>query len=430
MLQAPGDDSRWFVLEKDAAPVRVFANNAESRRRATSSPLAVNANSEGGLLGMAFHPQLARRTACVYLSFTEGTPMVSVVARFTMSAGGATLDPATRLDIIRVNQPRSTITRAATSRSARTDSCTSVSATAAAAAIHSGTAQDTTDLLGSISCASTSNATSRRPMRFRRDGQSVRRTVRSAGRPHGGRATTAPRSTPGACAIRGAGASIRLTGDLWVGDVGQGALEEIDRVQRGGNYGWNCREGSIAYRQPGAELQHGRGSRSIPCTNTGARSGFSVTGGYVYRGTALPALVGRYLFADYGSGRIWRLVPNGGGFTSEELLDTSLSIASFGQGNDGELYVVDIARRRRCTRSSTAAAAPPPGPPVPTLLSATGCVNPQNPASPRAASFRTSPRRRSGPTTRRRSAGSRSRTARRSASAPTATSASRTARCS
>ena len=69
----------------------------------------------------------------------------------------------------------------------------------------------------------------------------------------------------------------------------------------------------------------------------------SVTGGYVYRGSAMPALVGSYLFADYGSGRIWRLVPSGSGFAAEELLDTSLSIASFGQGNDGELYVVDIA---------------------------------------------------------------------------------------
>ena len=80
-----------------------------------------------------------------------------------------------------------------------------------------------------------------------------------------------------------------------------------------------------------------------PVHQYGRSLGFSVTGGFVYRGSALPALVGSYLFADYGSGRIWRLVSNGsGGFTAQELLDTNLSISSFGQGNDGELYVVDI----------------------------------------------------------------------------------------
>jgi uncharacterized repeat protein (TIGR03806 family) len=109
-----------------------------------------------------------------------------------------------------------------------------------------------------------------------------------------------------------------------------------------------------------------------------------VTGGYVYRGAALPALAGRYLFADYGSGRIWRLVDNGsGGFNSEELLDTSLSIASFGQGNDGEIYVVDIAGGG-LHKIVDGSGGVPGGPPVPMLLSATGCVNAQNPSQPAA----------------------------------------------
>jgi uncharacterized repeat protein (TIGR03806 family) len=107
-----------------------------------------------------------------------------------------------------------------------------------------------------------------------------------------------------------------------------------------------------------------------------------VTGGYVYRGSALPALVGHYLFADYGSGRIWRLVDNGsGGFNSEELLSTGRAIASFGQGNDGELYVVDIAGGG-LHRIVDGGGAPPSGPPVATLLSATGCVNAQTPSQP------------------------------------------------
>jgi uncharacterized repeat protein (TIGR03806 family) len=92
-------------------------------------------------------------------------------------------------------------------------------------------------------------------------------------------------------------------------------------------------------------------------------------------------LAGSYFFADYGSGRIWRLVPNGsGGFTAEELLDTSLSIASFGAGIDGELYVADIVTGQLHRIVAAGGSAPPP--PVPAQLSATGCVNAQNPAQP------------------------------------------------
>ena len=120
----------------------------------------------------------------------------------------------------------------------------------------------------------------------------------------------------------------RANGDLWVGDVGQGAFEEIDRVARGGNYGWNCREGAAAFsgtQSPACSTLPSAGFAN-PVHQYGRSLGFSVTGGFVYRGSALPALVGSYLFADYGSGRIWRLVWNGsGGFTAQELLDTNLS---------------------------------------------------------------------------------------------------------
>jgi hypothetical protein len=102
MLQAPGDDSRWFVLQKGGT-VRVFPNTANPTASNFIS-LTVNSNSEGGLLGMAFHPQWVTNRQ-VFLSFTEGSPMVSVVARFTISANGLTADPATRTNIVRVNQP-------------------------------------------------------------------------------------------------------------------------------------------------------------------------------------------------------------------------------------------------------------------------------------------------------------------------------------
>jgi glucose/arabinose dehydrogenase len=130
----------------------------------------------------------------------------------------------------------------------------------------------------------------------------------------------------------------RQTGDLWAGDVGQNAREEIDRVALGGNYGWRCVEGTRATGLPcGSEP-----NLLPPIAEYGRTMGQSVTGGYVYRGASIAGLGGRYVFGDFGSGRIWDIdgattptVTVSGGFLSE------LSISSFGEDLDGELYVVD-----------------------------------------------------------------------------------------
>lgn len=126
----------------------------------------------------------------------------------------------------------------------------------------------------------------------------------------------------------------RQTGELWAADVGQNAWEEIDIVKRGGNYGWRILEGSHCFLPrdgcdrdglipPVAEYAHDKGRCSI-------------TGGYVYRGSRLPALRGAYLYGDFCSGEIF-VFANG---TQRTLLSTDLQIASFGQDRDGELYVV------------------------------------------------------------------------------------------
>jgi glucose/arabinose dehydrogenase len=132
----------------------------------------------------------------------------------------------------------------------------------------------------------------------------------------------------------------RQTGDLWIGDVGQNAWEEIDRQpagSRGGeDYGWSGMEGTHVYHRsrvdPGSvppvwEYGHDGGS-------------YAVTGGYVYRGHAIPALNGTYLYADYGSGKLWGLRP-GPPATNSLLLATGRAIASFGEDPAGEVYVVD-----------------------------------------------------------------------------------------
>lgn len=130
----------------------------------------------------------------------------------------------------------------------------------------------------------------------------------------------------------------RCTGRLFAGDVGQNRLEEIDLIEKGKNYGWRIMEGSQCYDPPtlcntqGLELPIAEYDHSLGC---------SVTGGYVYRGTQYPALIGHYLFGDYCSGRIWSLTENSSGrWTMRQLIDSPFSISSFGEDEQGELYVV------------------------------------------------------------------------------------------
>jgi len=130
----------------------------------------------------------------------------------------------------------------------------------------------------------------------------------------------------------------RATGRLFVADVGQNAIEEIDLVERGGNYGWNIMEGSRCFRAPDCETTGLR----LPIAEYTHEQGCSVTGGYVYRGSRIRELAGRYLFGDYCSGRLWALTEAPGGrWSTSLLLDTGVRISSFGEDQDGEIYVVD-----------------------------------------------------------------------------------------
>jgi glucose/arabinose dehydrogenase len=130
----------------------------------------------------------------------------------------------------------------------------------------------------------------------------------------------------------------RGTGQLWAGDVGQGALEEVDRIILGGNYGWRCFEGTR-----GTNLTCGLPVGPLaPVAEYGRGVGTSITGGYVYRGTAIPALIGRYVFGDFVSGRIFNIpASTQPTVTVSSGLDTGFNISSFGEDNAGELYVVD-----------------------------------------------------------------------------------------
>jgi glucose/arabinose dehydrogenase len=137
----------------------------------------------------------------------------------------------------------------------------------------------------------------------------------------------------------------RLTGDHYIGDVGQGNFEEIDFQPAGDpggrNYGWNIMEGDNCY--PPGTAGCNRTGLALPIFVYDHALGCSVTGGHVYRGSAFPSLQGVYLFGDYCSGRIWGIRKNSAGWDNALLATSTLSISTFGEDESGNVYVVNHA---------------------------------------------------------------------------------------
>ncbi|WP_164016609.1 PQQ-dependent sugar dehydrogenase [Pyxidicoccus trucidator] len=364
-LQAPGDNRRIYVVEKEGR-VWAFSNEADPASRSLVIDLSgrVNAShNESGLLGMAFHPRFARNGE-VFLSYIGDDAkgkLHSYIVRYRSTDGGATLDARSEELVLKLEQPYS---------------------------YHNGghLAFGSDGYLyvgfGDGGGREDPNRTSQDKERLL--GKLVRLDV------DGARPYAIPSSNPYA---QGGGRKEiyalgfrnpwrwsfdRRTGALWLADVGEKRWEEINRVVLGGNYGWSVLEGTTCVRSGACSTQ----GLIPPVAMYGRDEGVSVTGGYVYRGGAVPALAGQYVFGDFGSGRIWTLPGNatpGGGAKPQRVLSTSLNISSFAELNDGELLVVDFGGGG-LHRLVPAQAAP--GGPFPTRLSETGCVDPQDARKP------------------------------------------------
>ncbi len=177
----------------------------------------------------------------------------------------------------------------------------------------------------------------------------------------------------------------RVTGDLWVGDVGQNRFEEINIIKKGGNYGWNIMEASECFFEPDCS----KTGLELPVFEYPRNLGTSVTGGFVYRGEKHPLLIGSYLFADFASGRVWGLRVNGKTVTEAKIIaSTTENISSFGQDATGELFLVTLqGKLLTLTRPSLT---PPTFPQqqqrradtFPSTLSATGCFLAMMPLKP------------------------------------------------
>lgn len=372
LLQAPDDGGAWYVVER-AGRVRVFDADPAVDGFDTFVDIAARVNDgpdEAGLLGMAFHPNFGAlgqpHDDEVFLSYTAGN-LVSRISRFTLDAADpSVLDPDSEEILLTVDQPFGNHNGG--NLVFGPDGFLYIGfGDGGSAGDPFGNAQDPRRLLGSMLRIDVDGAA---PYAIPGDNPFAGNGLCDDG------AGLAPCPELFAWGLRNPWrwSFDRETGALWVADVGQSSFEEIDLVERGGNYGWNVREGAHCYEPPSGCDPSGLVD---PVAEYGRGLGRSVTGGYVYRGSAIPALTGRYVFADFASGRIFGLFPSsGGGFDRQELLDTALGIPSFGEAVDGELYLLDLygGGIRQIVEGGS-----PPSDEVPELLSDSGCVDPDDP---------------------------------------------------
>ncbi|QXD17100.1 PQQ-dependent sugar dehydrogenase [Rhodocaloribacter litoris] len=325
-LQHAGDGSgRLFVVEQ-AGVIRVFENRTGVASAATFLDIRDRVNDSGneeGLLGLAFHPDFATN-GFFFVNYTATNPRRTVIARFSVDPDDPDrADPASETVILEVEQPFSN--HNAGQLAFGPDGYLYVGlGDGGSAGDPLGHGQNPATLLGALLRLDVDHPDPERNYGIPDDNPFVgqagfREELYAYGFRNPWRFSFDP-----------------ATGRLWLADVGQNAWEEVDLVEKGGNYGWNVMEGTHCFNPPSG------------CDDTGLippvweydhSLGASITGGYVYRGAAVPELAGKYVYADFISGRVWALTYDGTRATSEQLLDTSLGIASFGLDEQGELYL-------------------------------------------------------------------------------------------
>ncbi|MFO7593980.1 MAG: PQQ-dependent sugar dehydrogenase [Pseudomonadota bacterium] len=325
MLQPPGDARVWFVLEKGGKIFRLRADGSERRLVLNLAKQVESGPMEAGLLGMAFHPEFADNGQ-IFLSYTrKGEPLTSVLASYRSRDGGLSIEPDSEEVLLEVEQPY------------RNHNGGHIAfgpdgylyfglGDGGSAGDPKGNGQNRNTLLGAILRLDVNGDV---PYAIPKDNP----FAEGGGRPE-----------IFAWGLRNPWrwSFDRQNGDLWVGDVGQNEWEEVNLVKSGDNLGWNILEGSHCYRRSDCS----REGMVMPRAEYSHRQGCSVTGGYVYRGEALPALRGRYLYGDFCSGRVWALDAGNPGAHPEEILYSSRRIASFAEDRRGELYLLDFAGGR------------------------------------------------------------------------------------
>ena len=316
-----GDGSgRLFVVER-AGRIRVVKNGALQAGSFLDLSSKVLAGGERGLLGLAFHPDFAtNRKLYAYYTRSDGD---IVLAKYTAAAGLQSASASSEQILLTIEHSQYSNHNGGMLAFGPDDYLYIGVGDGGGSGNPLGTAQNVNSLLGKV---------------LRIDVNSGATYTSPAGNPFVGKS--------GLDEIWDYGlrnpwrfSFDSSTGELWIADVGQSAWEEVNREPAGNggrNYGWNCREGLHPYA--GCS-----GSFTNPILEYSHTYGCSITGGYVYRGSKFPDLVGSYVYGDFCSGNMWTVPAAGSSPTYHGA--HSVNISSFGEGEDGEVYLTDLGGR-------------------------------------------------------------------------------------
>jgi glucose/arabinose dehydrogenase len=332
-VNAGDGTNRNFVLAQKGI-IHVFPNKADAAhtKEFLNITKQVVSGGERGLLGLAFHPDF-KDNGYFYVNYTRGNPLETAISRFQVSKTNPDkADPSSELVLLTYRQPYSNHNGGKIAFGK--DGYLYISAgDGGSGGDPENRSQNLKELLGKIMRIDVNQKNGSlhygippdNPFRGNKEG--YREEIYAYGLRNVWRFSFDEQ-----------------TGKLWAGDVGQNAREEINIIEKGGNYGWKVMEGSVCYT--------GRNSgKNDDCRQKGliepvyeylhsAGVGQSVTGGFVYRGKQMPQLAGKYIYGDYQSGKIWALSLGSNGKAENELIaDLEGLVSAFGADQNGEVYV-------------------------------------------------------------------------------------------
>lgn len=331
-LTHSGDGTNRIYVVQQNGLIRVFSNDSNVSSAATFLDISGKLSSttgEEGLLGLAFHPGYVEN-GYFYVNYTTPSPRRTVVARYSASRDNPDkADSLSELRLFEVSQPYPNH-NGGMLMFGLDDYLYVGLGDGGSAGDPQNRAQDLGEILGKILRVDVNTSAGSRQYGIPPDNPLVgnlrgfREEIFAWGLRNPWRFSQDP-----------------VTGEVWVGDVGQNAWEEINMLRSGGNYGWRIMEGFHCYTPSSGCDTAGL---ILPIKEYGHGSGnCSVTGGYVYRGARRPELIGAYIYGDFCSGRIWMLRHlNGQVIADSLLLDSLYSISSFGVDQSNELYICSL----------------------------------------------------------------------------------------
>lgn len=331
VIESPDESGRLFVVEKTGV-VKIIKNGAVLARPYFDIHSEVSDANEQGLLSLAFHPEFASNGR-LFIDYTDRNGDTRIEELIAGNPAGDEIDGSKRRLVLFYKQPYRNHNGGQLLFGP--DNFLYIpSGDGGSAGDPQNNAQNLNSLLGKILRIDIN-------MNQSVDFNSGASYGIPADNPFVSRDNVRPEiwaygmRNPWRCAFdRGS------KGRLFCADVGQNDFEEVDLIERGGNYGWPMYEGRSCYKAPCDPA-----GKLMPISEYNHDSGISITGGFVYRGEALPELFGQYVFGDFGKGTIWSIPADsarqGTQLALIKRLETKYLISSFGEGRRGEGYLAD-----------------------------------------------------------------------------------------